>query len=173
LIRGLAIGALVLAAAPSPSLGCDSTSCLLVTRGAAGVLGRGIFQIDASFRYTDQSARRNATRPGGSVLRPKAFLESGLLVPGHHEDLTGSEDSLQLDVAWGAAARTTVFASVPLLNRKYYEVGHGGFVTGYNTRGLGDLVLGARQALFRTPQRSLLMSLGVKLPTGRNDVIDD
>jgi hypothetical protein len=144
----------------------------MLTRGTAGLLGGGTFQVDLSFRYTDLSARRLGTSPTQSVVRPKVFIERSVIVPGYHEDLTGHESSLQLDAAWGVAPRTTVFASLPLFGQRYYEVGHGGFVTVYNIRGMGDLVVGARQALFRTPQRTLVLSLGLKVPTGRNGILD-
>jgi hypothetical protein len=136
-------------------------------------MGRGSFQVDLSFRHTDLSARRSGTAPAESVVRPKVYIEKQILVPGYHEDRTGSESFLQLDLAWGAASRTTVFASMPVFGQKYYEVGHGGFETAYNVRGIGDLVLGARQALVRSAQRTLVVALGFKVPTGKNGVIDD
>ena len=163
----------MLALAAQPARACDSTSCLMLTRGTAGLLARGTFQVDLSFRHTDQSARRLGTEPTSTVVRPKVFIERQVLVPGYHEDLTGSESYLQLDFAWGVASRTTVFASLPVFGQKDYQVGHGEFGTSYDIRGLGDLVVGARQALYKGGQKSLVASLGVKVPTGENGVIDD
>jgi hypothetical protein len=128
--------------------------------------------VDLSFRYTDTSARRQGTSETDTVVRPKVYLEEGVLVPGYHEDLTGSESALQLDLGYGVAERTTLYASMPVFSQKYYRVGHGGFETTYNVRGIGDLVLGARQALHSRPQRSLVAALGVKIPTGDHDRID-
>ena len=145
----------------------------MLTRGTAGLQARGRFQVDLSFRYTDLSARREGTSTTDSVVRPKVYIEEGVLIPGYHEDLSGSESALQLDLAYGLAARTTLYASMPVFSQKYYEIGHEGFETTYNVRGIGDLVLGARQALYSGPQRSLVAALGVKVPTGANDVIDD
>lgn len=155
-----------------PTEGCDSTSCLMLTRGTAGLLAGGAFQVDLSFRHTDLSQRRLGTEPTESVVRPKVFIERQVLVPGYHEDLTGTENYLQLDVAWGAGAKTTVFASLPVFGQKDYEIGHGGAGTPYNIRGLGDLVVGARRALWSGAQRSLVASLGLKVPTGKNGIID-
>lgn len=157
----------------APARACDSTSCLILTRGTAGLLPRGGFQLDLSFRHTDQSARRLGTQPTDSVVRPKVYIEGQVLVPGYHEDLQGSENYMQLDFAWGAAARTTLFASLPVFGQKDYDVGHDGVATSYNIRGLGDLVVGARQALYKGAQKSLVASLGVKIPTGKNGLIDD
>jgi len=163
----------VAAEPPAQATACDSTTCLMLTRGTAGLLGRGSFQFDVSFRYTDLSARRQGTSSIDSVVRPKVFIERGVIVPGYHQDLTGSESALQVDLAFGLASRTTLYASMPVFGQKYYEVGHQGFETVYNVRGIGDLVLGARQALYRSPQRTIVAGLGFKLPTGKNGVIDD
>jgi hypothetical protein len=163
----LAVGTPVRAAA------CDSATCLMLTRGTAGLMGRGSFQVDVSFRYTDLSARRQGSSSTDTVVRPKVFIERGVLVPGYHQDLTGSESALQMDLAFGLASRTTLYASMPVFGQKYYEVGHQGFETVYNVRGIGDLVLGARQALYRSPQRTLVAGLGFKVPTGKNGIIDD
>jgi hypothetical protein len=152
---------------------CDSTTCLMLTRGAAGLMGRKAFQVDVSFRYTDMSARRQGTSSTSAVIRPKVYIEGQTIFPGYHEDLRGSESFLQVDLAWGLAARTTVFASMPVFGQKYYDVGHQGSLNNYNIRGIGDLVLGARQALLQTPQRALVASVGFKVPTGDNGIIDD
>ncbi len=161
-----------LCAPVGPVAACDSTSCLLLTRGSAGFLGKGRFQLDVSFRHTDLSGKREGTESTDVVVRPKVFIEERRLVEGYHEDLDASESFLQLDLGWGAFAGTTVFASLPILGQKYYEVGHGGVQTSDNVRGLGDLVLGARHALHRSARQSLVASVGVKLPTGSDDVVD-
>jgi hypothetical protein len=155
-----------------PAFGCDSTSCLILTRGAAGLVAPGAFQVDLSFRYTDVSARRAGRETADSVVRPKVLIERNLLVPGYHEDLRGSENALLFDVAWGAGQRTTAFASLPVFGQKSYDVGHGGITSSYNARGIGDLVLGGRRALYRGPRSALVTSVAVKLPTGRTGLID-
>lgn len=170
LAASLALGLALVA--PSPAAACDSSTCQMLTRGTAGLLGRGRFHVDLSFRYSDLSARRDGTAETDTVVRPKVYVEEGVLVPGYHEDLSGSESALQVDFAYGLAERTTLYASVPAFSQKYFKVGHQGFETTYNVRGLGDLVVGARHALYRRPQRSLVAALGVKLPTGDNDRID-
>jgi hypothetical protein len=170
-VRFLPLGFLLLAA--PPALPCDSTGCLMLTRGTAGLLGRGTFQVDVSFRYSDMSSKREGTDPTDEVIRPKVFIEQGRLVDGYHEDESASESFLQVDLSYGLLAETTVFASLPAFGQRYYDVSHGGVLTSYNVRGLGDLVLGVRQALVKGAQRSLVASLGFKVPTGSNDVIDE
>jgi hypothetical protein len=156
----------------APAFACDSTSCLMLTRGTAGLLGKGAFQFDASFRHADLSDKREGGDPTDVVIRPKVFIEEQRLVDGYHEDEDASENFFQLDFAWGAFSRATVFASLPVFGQRYSLVRHGGVETSYDVKGLGDLVVGGRYALIAGPKRSLVASLGVKLPTGQNDVLD-
>jgi hypothetical protein len=171
-VQALALAALGVLA-PAVSWPCDSTCCLMLTRGTSGLVGKRSFQIDASFRYTDMSTRLAGTQETDSVIRPKVLLETGNIIPGYHDDLEGSESFLQLDAAWGVTSATTVFASWPVLTHKYYVIGHGGVQTTYNVRGAGDPVVGARRALFRSPGRMLVASVGIQLPFGANDRIDE
>jgi hypothetical protein len=66
---------------PTPAAACDSSTCLMLTRGTAGMLGRGRFHVDLSFRYTDLGARREGTSETDSVVRPKVYIEEGVLIP--------------------------------------------------------------------------------------------
>ena len=52
-------------------------------------------------------------------------------------------------------------------------IGHGGVQTTYNVRGAGDPVVGARQAFFRGPGRMLVASVGLQLPFGADDRLDE
>jgi hypothetical protein len=166
-------GALALAVvAPPPAPACDSTCCLMLTRGTSGLMRRGGFQIDLSYRYTDVSRRLDGRSSTDAVIRPKVWIEKGEIIPAYHEDLTGSEAFLQLDAAYGLRPATTVFVSLPLLTRRFYQIGHGGVQTHYNVRGIGDPVVGVRRALVSSPGRTLVASLGVELPVGRTDTID-
>jgi hypothetical protein len=49
------VAAVVFLGGGRPARACDSRSCALVTRGAAGTLPRGALRIDLSFRYADQT----------------------------------------------------------------------------------------------------------------------
>jgi hypothetical protein len=162
----------VLLVAPGAE-GCDSNGCLMLTRGSAGLLPRKSWQVDLSYRYSDVSARLQGSDAVGSVVRPKTWLERGLVVPGYHEDREGSESFVQLDVAYGLGADTTLFASAPLVSQRSYVVGHGGIESVYNVRGIGDLLVGVRRVIVRSPRRMLVATLGAELSTGRNDAIDD
>jgi len=169
----LLAGVIVLSGArPQGAVACDSTCCLMLTRGGAGLLRKGGFQLDFSYRTTDMSAKMAGDAPVDQVIRPKVLLETGRLIPGYHQDLRGTDSFLQVDAAFGVLPSTTVFASVPLLSHRTYDIGHGGYQTAYNLRGIGDLVVGARQSLVRSPQHALVVTAGFKLRTGKNDTID-
>lgn len=47
-LLGLAVGVALLALPPGSAQACDSTVCLLLTRGGAGPLERGSFQLDVN-----------------------------------------------------------------------------------------------------------------------------
>lgn len=172
-LPGLALAAFGVMLAPASSYPCDSTCCLMLTRGTSGLVGRHGFQLDVSYRYTDMSTRLEGSQPTDSVIRPKVLLETGQIIPGYHDDREGTESFLQLDAAWGVASATTVFASWPVLTHKYYVIGHGGVQTTYNVRGAGDPVVGARQAFFRGPGHVLVASVGIQLPFGADDRLDE
>lgn len=161
------------AAPPGPATACDSSCCLILTKGQAGLLRKGGFQLDLSYRSTDMSARRAGGDSTDSVVRPKVLIEEGVLIPGYHEDLDGTDSFLQVDLAYGLLATTTLFASMPLVSHRTYQIEHGGFQSGYNVRGIGDLLVGVRQKVAGSARRALVAGVGVQLPTGPNDVIDD
>jgi len=144
--------------------GCDSTTCLLLTRGQNGVLARGVFRFDVSLRYTSQSQIYVGSRPGSEVVRPKVDFEQGRFIPGYHRELGGQENYLQVDVGYGLTSRLTLLASAPLMARRYYRVEHFGFNVGYSTRGIGDTLVGVR---YRTT-RGLAAAAAVELPTGES-----
>jgi hypothetical protein len=155
------------AAAPPPARACDSNGCFQMTRGD-GVLARGAFRVDFSFRSTDQSVRLHGTSPVDSVRRPKVWLEGGYMWPGFHEELDGSERFLQLDIAYGVRAGTSVFVSAPLQAARSYTVGHGSVTQAYRPRGFGDTLIGVRHSI----GARVVATLGVKAPTGEYDIID-
>jgi hypothetical protein len=171
--RAAVLAGLVLAVAPDAATACDSSCCLILTRGQAGLLRKGGFQLELSYRTTDMSARRAGGGSTDAVIRPKVLIERGLLIPGYHEDLEGTDSFLQVDLAYGLLAATTLFASMPVVSHRTYQIEHGGYQSGYNVRGIGDILVGVRQKLAGSARRSLVASVGVKLPTGPNDIIDD
>ena len=82
---------------PAASWGCDSTGCLLLTRGQNGVMAKGTWRVDLSLRNTDQSDPRRGGDPATLVLRPKIYFEQERVIwfykldldPGVMESLPG------------------------------------------------------------------------------------
>jgi hypothetical protein len=131
-------------------------------------LAKGQWRVDLSFRHTSQTSVREGGDAAEFVFRPKLLLEHGFVVPAFHQDVGGNEKFLQLDVARGLGRTTTVLASLPILARRSYEMGHGGVLQQYTTEGFGDFVIGVRQSV-----RGAVLGFSVKVPTGESDVGGD
>ena len=169
IVRTVALALALLAVGPGARFAssCDSNGCFQMTRGE-GLLGKGKWRVDLSFRTTDQSSRREGTAATDSVRRPKVWLEGGYMWPGFHEELDGREHFLQAEVAYGLFSRTSVFVTAPLRASRSYTMGHGGLTQEYLPTGFGDTLVGVRQSV----ARNLVLTAGVKLATGTNDIID-
>jgi hypothetical protein len=169
LVPGLVMGAAFATPALAPA--CDSTGCLLLTRGQNGVMVKGTWRVDLSFRDTDQSDSRRGGEPTDLVLRPKIYFEQERVVPAFHLDRDGRERFLQVDVGYGLFERTTVFLSLPAATQRSHDVGHGAVNTTYDVRGVGDGVIGVRQAL--AMRGALVGGLAVKAPLARHGLLDE
>ena len=166
----LVLAALVLAfGLPSLAECCDSTSCMMMTRGQLGALGRGALRVDLSFRHTQQDQLRSGSEAADSVLRPKVDFERQRLIPGYHGERGGHEQFVQLDLSYGLSSRVTVLASAPLVAHRSYEVVHSQFRHVYDTTSFGDLVVGARYALDGAART--VAGISAKLPTGRSRLV--
>lgn len=148
---------------------CDSSSCLLVTRGQSGLLPKGAVRIDVSFRLTNQTRLMRGSDVVDQVLRPKVDFENRRLTPGYHDELGGEDRFLQLDVAYGLTPRASLLASLPIFMRRSYDIGHPPVLQEtYVTSGNGDALLGVRYALRLGRTDSLVAGLSVEAPTGRH-----
>ena len=158
-------------ATPAPAPACDSTGCLLLTRGQNGVMAKGTWRVDVSFRDTDQSDSRRGGAPTDLVLRPKVYFEQERVVPAFHLDRDGRERFLQVDVGYGLFERTTVFLSLPAATQRSHDVVHGTVNTAYDVWGVGDGVIGVRQALAQ--RGALVGGVALKAPLARHGLIDE
>ena len=166
------LAAFVAAGAPVPVSACDSTGCLMLTRGPGGVLRKGGFNVELSYRYADQSKLMIGSEETNFVSRPRVDVLRGRLISNYHRDIDGVDRGFQAEAAYGVGARTTLFASAPVLSLKSHEIGHAALVTQYDTWGFGDTVVGARQALTLPFAGSAMASLAIKMPTGKTSLID-
>jgi hypothetical protein len=168
---GLAIIAMAVAVGlvvSSPALTCDSTACLQQTRGGDLVPRRGALQLDLSFRYTRQNVGMDGSQRIGLVRRPWVDFERQTIWPGFHQEKQGLERFYQVDVNYGLGWGSALQVSVPLYSRRNYAIVHGSAGFDYETRGLGDAVIGLRRGV----GSRLVAGLAVKLPSGRSDVQD-
>src|SRR5687768_9568276 len=154
---------------PAAVHACDSTSCMMMTRGQYGSLSKGAFRLDLSFRHTQQDQLYAGSEETGSVLRPKVDFARQRIIPGYHEERGGLEQFLQLDLSYGLTSRMMVLASMPLVAHRSYQVSHGAFDHVYDTTSIGDAVLGMRYAL--DPRSRFVAGFAAKLPTGRSQLV--
>jgi hypothetical protein len=160
---------LALACAPDLARACDSSSCLLVTRGQNGLLAKGALRMDLSYRSTPMTELLRGSEPVSEVLRPKIDFENRRLLPGFHDELGGRDRFLHLDLAYGLGSRTSLFASIPVITDRNFDIGHGPVASEtYNTTGNGDLLLGVRHALMQRAGDSLVAGLMLEAPLGKH-----
>jgi len=165
----LGLVALAVVSVPPSAEACDSSSCLLVTRGSNGLLGKGDVRVDVTFRRTPMTALLRGSDPADQVLRPKIDFENQRLVPGYHDELGGRDRFLQVDLAYGLSARASVFASMPVVAARSFDIGHVPVLREtYSTTGNGDALLGLRYGLLQRGHDSLVGGLTVEVPLGRH-----
>jgi hypothetical protein len=195
----LALAALGAAAFAPPGEACDSSSCVLVTRGTGG-LKKGAFSVDLSFRYSDESKRLDGGSSTDNVVIPRIDFDGRRILPGFHREVSGEANSLQADLAYGITNRLSAVVSLPLFSRKAYDHTHAPAPTApptdpaeppdpddphgghgapdaplpedrqYRTDGFGDTLVGVRYALLGTSAHRLSAGLAVKLPTGASEI---
>jgi len=187
----LALSAALVFLLSGEAMACGTAGCSLAARGDDGRLGRGRFQVDASFRTVEQDRRMWSHGPlvvsgadDPEVLRPRVDYESGRLVPGYHHDWASRGQYLQLDVAYGLTDRLTVVGSWPLFTRRtmdhlyipgganathtHTDINLGDRVE-LTTRGAGDAQLSFRYAL----RPRLLVGAAIKTPSGDYRLLDE
>jgi hypothetical protein len=163
----LPMAALLLLAAARPARACDSNGCYQMTRGD-GLLRRGAFRVDLSYRATENSLRLSGSEETDTVRGPKVWLEGRAMWPGFHDELSGRERFLQVDAAYGLRTATSLFVSAPVRAARAYSVGHGGITQEYRPRGFGDTLFGVRHSF----GSRLTATLGLKVPIGESALID-
>jgi hypothetical protein len=187
--------ALAAAALARPAHACDSSSCAMLTRGQAGLIGKGQWSVDFYFRYTDQGQPLLGKADVPQAIRPKVDYENQRLQPYYHVELDGSDTILQADAAYGVTDRLALTLSLPLLGVRSYnhihyppppdptapfdtEHGHGGadpsgpVVLRLRTEGNGDALFGTRYTLLGSPRQRLHAGLGIQIPIGRSRIVD-
>lgn len=183
--------ALALAALfPHPVDACSTTGCVLVARGEAGTVARGAWRLDTTLRYSDNDRGlygHDPLRVSGvddpPTLRPLVDDETGRLSNNYHQERALRSRVVQADLGRGITDRLTLVLSVPLFTERTVDHSISEAVHDPNhrdlngapaearltTSGLGDVQLNARYVL----RRGLAGSLGVQVPTGDDDRLDE
>lgn len=135
---------------------------------------RKSFRFDLSYRYVDQSRKREGSSSTDEVLTPGVEFDHGELELDHHRELRTGFHVVQADLSYGLTARLSLFASVPLVSAKHHEhvILEGGeeeFSDGDGTTGFGDVQVGARYAFLASPRDMFVTTATVKLPTGAHE----
>lgn len=165
----LGLAALAAVSPPPAAEACDSSSCLLVTRGQNGLLGKGALRVDVTFRSTPMTELLHGSDPADQVLRPKLDFENRRLLPGFHDELGGRDRFLHVDLAYGLGGRTALFASMPVVTDRAFDIGHAPVRREtYSTTGNGDALLGVRYGFFQRAHDSLVGGLSLEVPLGRH-----
>lgn len=151
---------------------CGSANCFLVTGTQEGVADRGRFTVDLSYRYVRQSRMLEGTHDVSEVLTPGIDFENGVIEPDHHREIETQNSLVQVDLAYGVAARLTVAGTLPIINNRdhqhFDDVGtpEEAFSNDAGTSGFGDVRVGVRAALLVRPANLLVGGLAIKFPTG-------
>ncbi len=141
----------------------------MVTRGQNGLLGKGAMRVDVTFRRTPMTALLRGSETADQVLRPKIDFENRRLLPGFHDELGGRDNFLQVDVAYGLSGRASVFASMPVVAARSFDIGHAPVRREtYSTTGNGDALLGLRYGFLQGARDSLVGGVTVEVPLGRH-----
>src|SRR5262249_40399279 len=130
-------------------------ACFLATRTQDGALARGTFRFDLSYRYVDQSRKREEGSSTDLVLTPGVHFEEGVLEPNHHEEIRTDYHLVQADASYGLTGRLRLLPSTPLVSAKHHEHiviedGQERFTDGDGTTGFGDIALGPGAEVFLT-----------------------
>ncbi|MCI0419529.1 MAG: hypothetical protein L0312_09955 [Acidobacteria bacterium] len=124
-------------------------------------------RLEMSYGFTSQNRKYLGSESTAEVVRPLIDFTGQRILPGYHRELGGEENFIQADVAYGLSSRATLYASAPLMTRRYYRMDHSGFQVAYPSSGFGDTVVGFRT---KVTQR-LVGGIGVKLPTGASEIL--
>ena len=153
---------------------CGGANCSLVTGSQDGLLDKGKFIVDLSYRYVLVENPHHGSSSTNEALVPKVNFETRELELGHHNEIRTVNKLAQFDVSYGVTEKLTLSMNVPFFNDRYHEhfdgIENPGETGTFNntdgTTGFGDVTLLAKYALWQTTKHTLIGGAGIKFATG-------
>jgi len=152
---------------------CGSSNCTLIRGSQSGVVNKGRFVIDLSYRYILQDKKRKGSNSfsGGNVDVAKVEFETGSIEEAHHREFKTINKLIQLDVSYGLTEKFTFTVNIPMVNDRQHEHLDGlpaapKFTNQDGTSGFGDVTIVGKYALFQTTKHLFIVGAGIKLASG-------
>jgi len=157
---------------------CGSANCSLLTGSQEGLVGKGRFVFDLSYRYIQLDKKKKGSDDTSEVLVPKIDFENKDIELEHHREFRTLNKLAQLDASYGLTEKLTLSLSLPFFNDRFHEhddgvelpLENGEFTNQDGTTGFGDITLLAKYQLWRTTKHLLIGGAGVKFATGEYEL---
>jgi hypothetical protein len=167
----LGVSAAALAFASTVHASCGSAFCLVNTDWSAqGAWVEPGARFDLRYETIDLDQPRTG--------RDRIVVGA---IPRHHDEVETKNRNWVAAVDWNVAPAWGLSLSIPYVDRDHVHIhNHGGekILETWSFRELGDMRVQARYEFFSShddpaAQRSAGVSFGIKLPTGKHDVVND
>ena len=153
---------------------CGGANCSLITGSQDGVLDKGKFIIDLSYRYVLAENPHRGSNSTNEAKTPKVNFATRSIDLEEHTEIRTINKLVQFDVSYGMTDKLTLSLNVPMFNDRYHEhkEGAGAIENNNGTTGFGDITLLAKYALLETTKHLLVGGVGIKFATGDYKLVD-
>jgi hypothetical protein len=157
---------------------CGSANCFLITGTQEEINNPGQVTLDFSFRYIPQDRMLSGTHGVDEVLVPKVDFENETIEPDHHREISTENLLVNATFGIGLTKRVSMGIELPLYQDRQHEhwddVGtpDEAFTNADGTTGFGDVRILARVAVVTGIKNLLILSEGLKVPTGPYKLLD-
>jgi hypothetical protein len=158
---------------PTVEAACGGSNCSLIVGSQDGVLAKGDFVMDLSYRYVLSENPQRGSSSTNQAKTPKVNFETRSLNLEEHTEIRTINELIQFDVSYGLTDKLTLSLNMPLSNDRYHEHAEAGTTTNNNgTTGLGDITLMAKYSLWQTTKHMFVGGVGIKFATGDYKLLD-
>jgi len=157
---------------------CGSANCFLITGTQEVMNNPGEVTLDFSFRYIPQDKMLSGTKGVDEVLVPKVDFENQTIEPDHHSEISTQNLLFNATFGIGITKRVSMGIELPLFQDRQHEhiddfgTPDAEFTNGDGTTGFGDVRISARVAVVTGIKNLLIISEGMKFPTGPYKLLD-